>query len=606
MVAGDGALLGIREGDLIAGKYRVSRTLGVGGMGVVVAARHLRLDEIVAIKLLLPEALGDEDALRRFEREARAVVKIKSEHVTRILDIGTLDSGVPFIVMEYLAGEDLADRLARIGPFAIEEAIEIVLQACEAIAEAHALGIVHRDLKPANLFCVHGADGRPSVKVLDFGISKVIGAGSTTTSALGITKTRAVMGSPYYMSPEQMESPRKVDARTDIWSLGVVLFQLLTDEVPFTGETLPQVCVNVATRSAPPLRKLRPDAPSGVEAIVARCLEKDPDARFANVAALAAALARFGPREAQTSLDRIMRTWRAAAVPPPDADQPRRRSTMRPVSGSIASWGATHKSLDARTKSAVGGSLFVLLAVIAGFTFARREQRAAESSPSAVLVAPPADDGPKLADPREDTESGASAFVEGRAVSAATSQGKEAAPRNAPSGSERENVTSLATGAHTGDVMPVSSGRTSNGYALPAGPATATNRPLPARSPARRLEPARAPTAETTRASASVIVQDSEANPYAQPPEPARSPSGATCTLHLNSTPPARVVLDGTPLGSTPRMGISVPTGDHSVQFHWPEGHKRATVSCVRGETKTVAVHLSDSPATEEIENPYR
>ncbi|MGH7270161.1 MAG: serine/threonine protein kinase, partial [Polyangiaceae bacterium] len=199
--------IGVQAGDVLAGKYRVEQVLGVGGMGVVVAAHHLQLDEKVALKFLLPHALTNAEAMARFEREARAAVKIKSEHVARVSDVGKLENGSPYMVMEYLEGTDLAGWLEKRGALSIEEAVEFVLQACEAIAEAHALGIVHRDLKPANLFCVRRADGRLSIKVLDFGISKVTKGGIQDVS---MTRTTAIMGSPLYMSPEQMQSSKQV------------------------------------------------------------------------------------------------------------------------------------------------------------------------------------------------------------------------------------------------------------------------------------------------------------------------------------------------------------------------------------------------------------
>src|SRR5579859_298094 len=255
--------LNMARGDVVDGKYRVERVLGSGGMGVVIAAHHLGLDQRVAIKLLLPEALEDPEAATRFEREARAAAKIKSEHIARVTDVSTMEDGSPYMVMEYLEGEDLADRLKREPKLPIRDAVELVLQTCEVLAEAHGLGIIHRDLKPHNLYCIGAADGGASIKVLDFGISKITG---TQTSHTTLTKTSALMGSPSYMSPEQIQSPRRVDNRTDIWALGVVLYEMLAGRPPFEGESVPEICLRVTKRSPPPLRLLRPDVPPPLEA----------------------------------------------------------------------------------------------------------------------------------------------------------------------------------------------------------------------------------------------------------------------------------------------------------------------------------------------------
>src|SRR4051812_21122001 len=242
-------------------------------MGVVVAAHHLQLDERVAIKFLLPQALESPEAVARFAREARAACKIKSDHVARVTDVGTLESGSPYMVMEYLEGSDLSELVRKRGALPVEETVELVLQACEALAEAHKLGIVHRDLKPANLFCVKRSDGLPYVKVLDFGISKVTNVGASGPD-MSMTRTTAVMGSPLYMSPEQMTAAKNVDARTDIWALGVVLYELLSGKVPFHGDTYPELCIKIATQPPPPIREIRPDLPEAVGQVVARCLQK--------------------------------------------------------------------------------------------------------------------------------------------------------------------------------------------------------------------------------------------------------------------------------------------------------------------------------------------
>jgi serine/threonine-protein kinase len=298
-------------GTILAHKYRIERVLGEGAMGVVLLARHLQLDELVAIKMPLSAALQSPDAINRFVREARAAVKIKSEYVARVSDVGTLDSGEPFIVMEYLQGQDLATLLKQQGALPVEQAVEFVLQACEALAEAHALGIVHRDLKPANLFCVRRADGVLAVKVLDFGISKASSAGFDGT----LTRTGTVMGSPLYMSPEQLVSARDVDARSDIWSLGIILFQLLCGRAPFNGETLPALSMAIAHAAPVSLCSLRPELPASLERVVLKCLEKDREQRYRDVGELAKALLDFAPKRAAASVERILRVVALAASP---------------------------------------------------------------------------------------------------------------------------------------------------------------------------------------------------------------------------------------------------------------------------------------------------
>jgi serine/threonine-protein kinase len=301
------------EGDILAGKFRIERVLGVGGMGMVVSAMHIHLDERVAIKFLLPEALGNPEAVARFGREARAAVKIKSEHVARVIDVGALESGAPYMVMELLRGRDLGQQLRETGALPLPLAVEYVLQACEALAEAHAIGIVHRDLKPANLFLTMRADGSPCVKVLDFGISKVA-VPSGSGSDMGMTRTQAIMGSPLYMSPEQMASARDVDQRSDVWAVGTVLYELITGRVPFEAETMPQLCTMILHREPPPLRSIRPELPEAIEGVIMRCLRKDRAQRYPNVGALARDLAAFAPDAGPRSAERISRVLSSSGM----------------------------------------------------------------------------------------------------------------------------------------------------------------------------------------------------------------------------------------------------------------------------------------------------
>jgi serine/threonine-protein kinase len=284
--------LPVQIGALVAGKYRVERVLGRGGMGIVVACRHVELNRLFAIKLMNEAAPRSATAIERFKREALHAARLKSEHVTQVFDIGNLADGSPFLVMEHLEGLDLHAILQREGAQPIQRSALYVLQACEAVAEAHAAGILHRDLKPANLFLTWRPNGTPCVKVLDFGLSKLI---SPEIGEQGdpLTRSNEAMGTPYYMSPEQMRSARDVDARTDVWALGVILYELVTGKRPFPGSSYFDIAVlvNKGRPSAPSSH--RPDLPPELEAIILRCLEKDPEQRIGSAAALLRALTPF-------------------------------------------------------------------------------------------------------------------------------------------------------------------------------------------------------------------------------------------------------------------------------------------------------------------------
>lgn len=278
-------------GDVIGGKYRVDRVIGAGGMGVVLAATHLDLEEGVALKCILPGLLAGKGSLERFLREARAAAKLRSEHVARVLDVARDEEGRPFMVLELLEGADLSVVLDERGPLPVTEAVEYVLQACEALVEAHGIGLVHRDLKPQNLFVTKRVNGAPLVKVLDFGIAKAIGP--LGEGQMALTDSAAIIGSPLYMAPEQMRSARNVDVRSDIWALGVILYQALVGRLPFPGETVTEICLKVVGERPRPLQDLRGDLPAGLVQVVMRCLAKEPSERFADVGELAVALEPF-------------------------------------------------------------------------------------------------------------------------------------------------------------------------------------------------------------------------------------------------------------------------------------------------------------------------
>ncbi|HWA74430.1 MAG TPA: protein kinase [Polyangiaceae bacterium] len=289
----------VEVGAVVGGKYRIQEFVGSGAMSVVALAQHLELEHLVAIKFLHAVGFDHEQSAQRFKREARAAAKIQSEHVTRVFDVGSLPDGCPYIVMEHLKGCDLAQELAKRGPLPATEVARYMLETCEALAEAHAAGIIHRDLKPENLFLADRADGSRSIKVVDFGISKSM---SQSLTDLSLTGTASFMGSPLYMSPEQMRSSRNVDARTDIWSLGTVMYEMVSGNSPFMAESIPELCLAVVGDPPKPLREVQPNLPAGFEQVIMRCLEKDRDRRYASVAELAQALSPFAPAEASSAL----------------------------------------------------------------------------------------------------------------------------------------------------------------------------------------------------------------------------------------------------------------------------------------------------------------
>jgi serine/threonine-protein kinase len=278
-------------GDVIDGKYVLERLLGQGGMGAVYAARHRKLGHAVAIKVMLADAANHE-AASRFVNEGRAAANIQNEHVVRVSDVDE-ENGYAYMVLELLEGEDLSQVLERERRLPPNIAVSYVCQALDGVRQAHAQGIVHRDLKPSNLFLAKRQDGSTVIKVLDFGISKANSSNPLGAAPGALTSTKAMLGSPLYMSPEQLRSSKSVDARADIWAIGVILYELITGKLPFMGDNLGELFAQILEVEAPLLRTHVPEAPQGVEAIVARCLQRKPEHRFQNVAELERELAPY-------------------------------------------------------------------------------------------------------------------------------------------------------------------------------------------------------------------------------------------------------------------------------------------------------------------------
>jgi serine/threonine-protein kinase len=377
----------VSPGDVVADKYRIERVLGVGGMGFVMAARHMTLDQAVAIKFLIPRS-NAEAATERFEREARASARIESDHVCRVFDTGTLPNGIPFMVMEYLDGHDLEVELEGRSGLPVPQAVDYVLQALDAVAAAHAIGIVHRDLKPANLFLTVRADYSRRLKVLDFGISKMLSDSS-------ITDTKGIVGTPAYMSPEQAKNSRKTDLRTDIWSMGAIMYELFSGQPPYVGETVGEVLALVLNESPRPLRELAPNLPPGMLAIVDKCLARDREDRYESAGQLARALAPFAGNAAFTTLPQSTSNITANAA---SQTVQRRGGDLRPSDAykdaeTVAGWTEGDGRVpDKRMRSVAAGAAatvaaLAITALALGLRARDHQAGSATQAPSSFAVA---------------------------------------------------------------------------------------------------------------------------------------------------------------------------------------------------------------------------
>lgn len=304
----------LNPGDMIANKLRVTRQLGSGGMGVVYEAVQVHLGRRFAVKIIHPSESESQEARARFIREARAQAHLPLDHIVQVVDVDALPSGELYMVMEYLDGRDLKRELAKRGPLPVPEAVNYVAQACEGIAAAHDAGIVHRDLKPQNIFLTN-LEGKRRVKILDFGVAKI-----TQSAELALTSSSAAVGTPLYMSPEQLSGTAAIDGRSDLWALGVVLFELLTGKTPFKRETAASTLAAVLMDDPPLLTEVREDVPLGLEQVVLCCLAKAPDARFEDAREFAAALAPYATFAGMVSISK--QAPRGSSAAPPAHDRP--------------------------------------------------------------------------------------------------------------------------------------------------------------------------------------------------------------------------------------------------------------------------------------------
>ena len=395
----------LRVGDLLAGKYRVQRILGEGGMGMVVAAHHELLHQDVAVKLLYRDG-ADREAITRLLLEARAAARLQSDHVARVLDVDTDDAGLPFIVMELLQGADLCEVADTRGALPRWLVVDVVLQALDGLAHAHARGIVHRDLKPSNLFLANRPDGSQIVKILDFGISKSVEKVETGRRAAQLTGGLSVLGSPPYMSPEQVRTPKDVDHRTDIWSLGVVMYELLTNSMPFGGATQ-ETFAQILEKEPAPIRTVVNGVPEGLEVVVRRCLSKKREERYDNVAELARALSPFGSGRCAKIPDRVAATLAnrrdepsgthvyvaPSARPPRVSVRPESNPRLDSVRPELAGIATTLTTLDAKKKwFALAVAVPAFIGIVVGATAlvvrARRPAELEIPSSSGSLVTP--------------------------------------------------------------------------------------------------------------------------------------------------------------------------------------------------------------------------
>ena len=367
----------VEPGDVLGGKYRVGRVIGSGAMGVIVEAMHLQLGTQVAVKVLRASYAEKPEVAERFLREARAAAQLRSEHICRVHDYGQLDDGTPFMVMELLEGRDLGTLVDQEGPLPADLVANCIVQVCKGIAEPHGRGMIHRDLKPTNLFLEYRGDGVPFVKILDFGIAKF------ESSDFKLTETSSVVGSPSYMAPEQLRSSKGVGTRTDIWALGVVMYELLTEKQPFTGESMTDLALAISTE--PPMPFPVTVAPA-LEQIVLTCLEKDPAKRYQNVAELAEALAPFAhldPSHAAAAAAMLSKPRDAMAVVDELLAKQTKHTTLHGASGAVLTRSVPRATLGLAL-ALVAAIVVIVFLYTRGSDEPRRDEPIATPHPAAV------------------------------------------------------------------------------------------------------------------------------------------------------------------------------------------------------------------------------
>jgi serine/threonine-protein kinase len=369
-------------GVVLHDRYKVEKRIGKGGMGIVYLAEHVLLRRKVALKTLSDRAFASEELVARFHQEAMAAAAVGNEHVVAVTDMGQLDDGSYFVVLEYLDGIELAFAVEENGALPVSRAVHIVLQLCDALTAVHAAGIVHRDLKPENLFLIERAGAPDFVKVLDFGVCKVLDAQRDGGGPL--TRTGESLGTPQYMAPEQIEGCNHVDPRTDVYAVGAILFYALTGEEPFRDSALPRLLMRICSEPPPTLRSKRPDLPPALEAVITRAMHKDPADRYQSAAELREALEPF----ANAELEAPRSAWARSLIPEPP------RASLRPTEpvllNEAAISGIRHGYARSRQRYAIGALLVsAAIAITVAIAMTRTQSRApAASTPSAERTTP--------------------------------------------------------------------------------------------------------------------------------------------------------------------------------------------------------------------------